>query len=97
VTARLGVRHIPTLGLHAGVQRRFLVGGQLEGVFDLPDAGQTDLVVAALCGFDYRFDRSWIAGISAGATHAFALGGPPYDALEAGFHLAFYWYPGVRL
>jgi len=96
VTARLGVRFIPTLHLSAGAQARQLVSGRIvdqtgAGLASVPNASEIDLVVSGAVGFDYRVNRRLVLGASAGATHAF--GGPAYDAVQGTAHLAYYWYP----
>jgi hypothetical protein len=96
VTARLGVRFIPTLSLAVGGQARQLAAGQLrdeqgESITTVPGERRLDLVVRGGAGFDYRIDRHLVAGVSASVNHA--LWGPAWDALEAGAHLAYYFYP----
>jgi len=97
VTARLGVRFIPTLTAHIGIQQTFLSGGySLAGggaVAALSDRSSTDLLAVVGAGLDYRVNARWIAGVSAQLVHAVSLSGNSYDAFEVPIHLSYYWYP----
>lgn len=102
VTARLGVRIIPTVSLGVGYQHRFTTGGVLleEGrsppimVDSVPDTQNAELLVAAGVGLDLRLGRRLALGVSAQVTHAFALSGGGFDALEIPVRLTYHWYPG---
>ncbi len=96
VTARLGVRFVPTLQLAVGGQLRqfptgYLVDSDGQAVASVATSSRVDLVVRGGAGFDYRVDRHWVAGITASLTHA--VWGPAWDAVEGGLHLSYYWYP----
>lgn len=95
LTARLGVRYIPTLCLGGGLLYRSAHGGSVlrDGATVAVLDADTSLgaYVTAGAGFDIRFDRHWIAGLGLRATRGFA--GPALDSLEAGLHLSYYWYP----
>jgi hypothetical protein len=96
VTARLGVRLVPTFSLALGGQARQFADGRLideegEVVASVAADSRLDLVARAAVGFDYRIDRHFIAGLTASVTHA--LWGPSWDAVEGGLHLSYYFYP----
>jgi hypothetical protein len=104
ITARLGVRIIPTLTAGVGYQHRFIPAGKLsdpETGFDLdmpvPAAGLDDLLVTFGVGLDYRFGKHWVIGLQLRATHAFSLDGVAYDAVELPITVAYYSYPEMWL
>lgn len=69
VTARLGVRWIPTLTAHAGFQYRLLPDGFAvaengSSLGEVPGGARADVVVLLGAGIDYRWSAHWIAGVS---------------------------------
>lgn len=99
VTARLGVRFIPTLHAAVGVQTRF--GG--DAFVSLPswsfrdqDAYTTlDLMGTLGAGFDWRPPGPgdhWVVGTMAMVQRAVWTTGPRYEAASLMFHIAYYYY-----
>jgi outer membrane protein W len=100
LTARLGVRFVPTLTLQAGYQHRFLPDADFIDPatgFDLQMPvlahGRDDLLVVAGVGFDYRIDKHWIIGVQVRATYALPVGDDEYRAIDLPIHIAYYSYP----
>jgi hypothetical protein len=98
LTARLGVRWIPTVTAFAGYQLRIstareqlTAGGTMFSAF--ADDATSDLLVGIGVGLDYRFGARWVGGVSVQAIHAFPIGDQPYDAIEIPIWLGYYWYP----
>jgi hypothetical protein len=98
-SARFGARWIPTVTAAVGYQHRFLTGGAVIneqrrqlGVFG--DESANDILVLAGVGLDYRINRHLVVGISAQVVHAFAIGGPSFDAVEIPIRISYSWYPG---
>jgi hypothetical protein len=94
VTARLGVRFIPTARLAFGTQgRRTSSPSGFPGTVRDPTLG-VDLVGVGSLGFDYRVNRRTIIGVAVGGTYAVPLGGADYQSVEATVFWSRYWYPG---
>jgi hypothetical protein len=99
VTARFGARWIPTANLALGYQHRSLTGGAFIDenrvlIDEIPGDSSSDLLVCAGVGLEYRIDRRFLVGVSAQLVHAFALGGPAFDAVEVPVRVSYAWYPG---
>jgi hypothetical protein len=94
---RGGVAWVPTAYLGAGIQGRWQGAAVFSGTGSAPDGyGDTlavDLVATARIGLERRLGRRWVIGASAGATHAFPLGGPAFDVVEGGLSIGAFWYP----
>jgi hypothetical protein len=101
VSARLGVRFIPTLHAALGMQTRLAWTGHAikPMIGDKPPADMlnetspTFEIVGTLgAGLDYRIGDHWIAGMSVTARRALA-GESLFQAIAATFHLSYYFYP----
>lgn len=99
VTARLGVRFIPTVTALVGYQHRFLTNVTLQdpqtgfATGTLPDGAANDLLAGLGVGLEYRHDSHWIFGVSVQLLHGFSLDGNAFDAVEVPVTAAYYWYP----
>ena len=97
ISARLGARVIPTLGLRAGYQHRILRNAvQFDDTHffqgDLDPVHENELIALASLGLEIRLNRHWHLGIAAQAVAA--LGGSTrYLAFEAPVRLSYAWYP----
>lgn len=97
VTARLGVRYIPTVQLAVGAQVRRVGSSRLVAGAAVAEGPGADMLIDAVAlagiGLDYRHDKHWIFGLSVRAVHAFSFNDVPYDALEGMVSVQYYWYP----
>jgi hypothetical protein len=100
LTARLGVRWIPTLTIFGGYQRRWYWDkvGDLGGNFVPAPAsasatGSSDLVVGIGIGLDFRLGARWIFGVSFQLVYSVSFDGASMSSIEAPFHAAHYSYP----
>jgi hypothetical protein len=100
LTARLGVRWIPTLTIFGGYQRRWYWDkvGDLGGNFvPAPESasatGSSDLVVGIGIGLDFRLGARWIFGVSFQLVYSVSFDGASMSSIEAPFHAAHYSYP----
>ena len=100
LTARLGVRFVPTLTLQVGYQHRVLPDADFIDPatgFDLrmpvTAHARDDLIVVAGVGLDYRIDKHWIIGVQVRASYALPVGDGDYRAIELPIHIAYYSYP----
>jgi hypothetical protein len=98
VTARFGVRFIPTLGVGAAYQLHIQHSGRLVDPSNSrpirnPDfSARNELVLIGAAGCDYRFDRHLVGGVTARAVWS-AAPAQDFAALELIFELSYYWYP----
>jgi hypothetical protein len=98
-TLRFGARWIPTASLALGYQHRFLTGGSVitperVQVGTFASESQSDILVLAGVGLDYRLGRHLVVGVGAQLAHAFSLGGGSFDAIEIPIRFSYSWYPG---
>lgn len=105
VTARLGVRFIPTLHAALGMQTRFARQGRaIEPATRYDDPRDAPMyavpghmaimeVVGTLgAGLDYRLGDHWVAGLAMTAQRT-VIGETPFQSLAATFHISYYFYP----
>jgi hypothetical protein len=101
VTARLGVRWIPTLHASVGAQPRFMGEGRvIEMGWTRPADAHIgiDLVGTVGAGFDYRHPSMgdhWVVGVSVMAQHSIVSSVSTYRAVTAMMHVGYYryWFP----
>jgi len=99
ITARFGVRFIPTIRLALGAQARHVtapvvtIAGGVELADARPASLDVDLVGVASVGFDYRVNRRTIIGLAVGGSYAVPLGGASYQSVEGTVFWSHYWYP----
>ncbi len=98
LTGRFGVRTIPTLGLAAGYQLRWINGGTLTApgtsvkLVDMPARVMHDLVFAASAGFDFRWNQHWVVGGTLRVLDT-PLSDPGHRAAELLLEVRYYFYP----
>jgi hypothetical protein len=99
ISARLGVRWIPTFyaGLGVQVQLAGVARDVCRGLV-LPGPGQditVGLIGAVGAGLDYRVDEHWVMGMSLRARRSAPWGGgQSYGSIGFALHIGYYWYPG---
>jgi hypothetical protein len=98
ISARLGVRWIPTL--HAGLGVQVQRAGDTYDVHAdmvLPGLGRgvtVGLIGVVGAGLDYRVDEHWVMGMSLRArSSVLGAGGDSYGAIGLALHIGYYWYP----
>jgi hypothetical protein len=103
LTARLGVRYIPTVSILAGYQHTFVTEGTYIGRETSEVVGSVGrnnmgaFVVGAGVGFDYRLGARWVVGASLQVVHGFTPDGEAFDSIELPIRIAWYSYPEMWL
>jgi hypothetical protein len=98
ISARLGVRWIPTFyaGLGVQVQRAYQATEFNQGRI-LPGPGREvalDVAGVAGVGLDYRLDEHWVVGAGVRARRSLSWSWRDSYAASVAMHVGYYWYPG---
>jgi hypothetical protein len=99
ISARLGVRWIPTFYAGLGVQMQRVGEARdvcLRAVLPGPGRKLTlEMVGAVGAGVDYRVDEHWVMGVSLRVRRSAPwVGDEAYGAIGLALHIGYYWYPG---
>jgi hypothetical protein len=99
ISARLGVRWIPTFYAGLGVQAQLAgVASDVRQGLALPGPDNEltlGMIGAVGAGLDYRVDEHWIMGVSLRARRSAPWGGgESYSSIGFTLHVGYYWYPG---